>query len=73
MLDGSRGKWAWLVKVLDQWRVKRDEAVVKLSYSGEPLIEENLDEMSDKRLGFALARFVAEVRKGDGQQYRGKT
>ena len=47
VLDGSRRKWAWLVKVLYQWRVEKNEAVVKLSYSGEPLIEENLDEMSD--------------------------
>ena len=62
-----------MVKDLDQWRAERNEAVVKLSYRDEPLIEENLDEMFDKRLGFSLARFVAEVRKGDGQEYRGKT
>ena len=52
-----------MVKVFDEWRIERYEDVVKLSYSGETLIEENLNEMSDEQLDFALARFVAEVRK----------
>ena len=34
-----------------------------MSYSGEPLINENLDEMSEEQLDFVLARFIAEVRK----------
>ena len=29
--------------------------------------------MSDEMLDFTLARFVAEVRKEDGQEYPGKT
>lgn len=49
-----------MVKVFDQWRVERNEAVVKLSYSGEPLIDSRLNEMSDEQLDFALARFVAD-------------
>ena len=46
---------------------------MKEDYSGEPVIQENIDEMSDEMLDFALARFVAEVRKEDGQEYPGKT
>lgn len=49
MLNASRRKWARMEKVFDQWRVERNEAVVELSYSGEPLIGENLNEMSDEQ------------------------
>ena len=38
-----------------------------------PVIQEDIDEMSDEMLDFTLARFVAEVRKEDGQEYPGKT
>ena len=62
-----------VLKVFDQWMVERNEAVNKISYSGEPLINENLDEMSDEQLDFVLARFISEVRKEDGQEYPGKT
>ena len=44
-----------------------------MSYSGKPLIKENLDEMSDEQLDFALARFISEVRREDGEEYPGKT
>ena len=71
--DSSRRKWAWVLKVFDQWMVERNEAVNKISYSGEPLINENLDEISDEQLDFVLARFISEVRKEDGQEYPGKT
>ena len=71
--DSSRRKWAWVLKVFDQWMVERNKAVNEMSYSGEPLINENLDEMSEEQLDFVLARFIAEVRKEDGQEYPGKT
>ena len=58
---------------MDQISVERNGAVLKLSYNGEPLINENLDKMSDEQLDFVLARFIAEVRKEDGQEYPGKT
>ena len=48
--DSSRRKWAWVLKVFDQWMVERNDAVNKISYSSEPLINENLDEMSDEQL-----------------------
>ena len=67
--DSSRRKWAWVLKVFDQWMVERNKAVNEMSYSGEPLINENLDEMSEEQLDFVLARFIAEVRKEDGQEY----
>ena len=62
-----------MLKVFDQWRVERNEAVLKLSYNGEPSINENLDEMSDEQLDFVLAQFIAKVNKEDGQEYPGKT
>ena len=46
---------------------------MKQDYSGEPVIKPDIDEMSDEMLDFTLARFVAEVRKEDGQEYPGKT
>ena len=45
-------------------------AIVKVSYSGEPLIKENLDKMSDKQLGLA---FISEFRREDGEECPGKT
>ena len=70
--DASRRKWAWVLKIFDQWKDKRNEAIVKVSYSGEPLIQENLREMSDEQLDFALARFISKVRREDGEEYPGK-
>ena len=69
----SRRKWAWVLKVFEEWKKQRNEAVLKEDYSGQPVIQEDIDEMSDKMLDFTLARFVAEVRKEDGQEYPGKT
>ena len=46
---------------------------MKQDYSGEPVIQEDIDEMSDEMLDFTLARFVAEVRKEVGRDYPGKT
>ena len=53
----------------------KNEAVIKLSYSDTLVINNNLDEMSDKWLDFIfkLAQFIAEVRKEGGQEYPGKT
>ena len=45
---------------------------MKEDYSSESIIQEDLDEMSDEMLNFTLARFVAEVRKEDDQEYAGK-
>lgn len=53
--------------------IERNEAANQMSYSGEPFINENLDKMSDKQLDFVLARFIAEVREEDGQEYPEKT
>ena len=71
MSDASRRKWAWVLNVFEEWKKQRNEAVLK-DYSGEPVIQEDIDEMSDEMLDFTLARFVAEVRKEDGQEYPGK-
>ena len=65
---GAESLWS-----VDQISVERNEAGLKLSYNGEPLVNENLDEMSDEQLDFVLARFIAEVRKEDRQEYPEKT
>ena len=61
------------MKVFDEWKKQRNDAVLEQDYSGEPVIQQDIDEMSDEMLDFTLARFVAEVRKEDGQEYPGKT
>ena len=61
------------MKVFEEWKKQRNKAVLKEDYSGEPVIQEDIDDISDKMLDFTLARFVAEVRKEDGQEYPGKT
>ena len=50
---------------------RHEKAVLKVEYTGEPLLRNN--EMSDENLDFFLARFVAEVRKEYGGEYPGKT
>ena len=47
--------------------------MLKVEHSGEPVLNQRIDEMSDEDLDFFLARFVAEVRKEDGQEYPSKT
>ena len=59
------------MKVFEE-RKKRNEAGLKEDYGSESIIHEDIDEMSDEMLDLTLARFVAEVRKEDGQEYPGK-
>ena len=47
--------------------------MLKVENSGEPVLNQCIDEMSDEDLDFFVGRFVAEVRKEDGQEYPGKT
>ena len=62
------------MKVFEEWKTEqRNEAFLEQDYSGEPVIQEDINEMSDEMLDFTLARFVAEVRKEDGRDYPGKT
>ena len=70
--DASHRKWAWVLKVFEEWKKQKNEVVLKEDNSGESIIQEDIDEMSDEMLGFKLVRFVAEVRKEDGQEYPGK-
>ena len=72
--DASRRKWAWVLKVFEEWKTEqRNEAFLKQDCSGEPVIQEDIDEMSDEVLDCTLARFVAEVRMEDGRDSPGKT
>ena len=62
------------MKVFDEWRVERNEAVLKENYSGEPCINESVNEMSEEQLDFVLTRFISEfILRGDGREYPGKT
>ena len=70
--DASRRKCAWVLKVFEERKKQRNEAVLKEDYSSESIIQEDIDDMSDETLDFTLARFVAEARKEDGQEYPGK-
>ena len=71
--DASRRKWNWVLNIFEEWRETRNEAVLKVENSGEPVLNQRIDEMSDEDLDFFLGRFVAEVRKEDGQECPGKT
>ena len=71
--DASRRKWNWVLNIFEEWRETRNEAVLKVENSGGPVLNQRITEMSDEDLDFFLARFVAEVRKEDGQEYPGKT
>ena len=71
--DASRRKWNWVLNIFEEWRETRNEAVLKVENSGEPVLNQRIDEMSDEDLDFFLPWFVAEVRKEDGQEYPGKT
>ena len=77
--DASRRKRVWVFQVFGERKKQRNEAVLKSSVktasflcNNESIIQEDIDEMSDEMLDFTLARFVAEVRKEDGQEYPGK-
>jgi len=56
------------LRVFEERKKQRNEAVLKEDYSGKSIIQEYINEMSDEMLHFTLARFVAEVRKEDGQE-----
>jgi len=60
------------LRVFEERKKQRNEAVLKEDYSGKSIIQEYINEMSDEMLHFTLARFVAEVRKEDGQELPGK-
>ena len=53
--DSSRRKWAWVLKVFEDWKKQRNEAVLKQDYSGEVVIQQDIDEISDEMLDFTLA------------------
>ena len=42
--------------------------MLKVENSGEPVLNQRIDEMSDEDLDFFLGRFVAQVRKEDRQE-----
>ena len=71
--NASRTKWNRVLNIFEEWRETRNEAVLKIENSGEPVLTQRIEEMPDEDLDFFLARIVAEVRKEDRQEYPGKT
>ena len=61
------------MKVFDEWRVQRNEAVLKENYNGEPCINESVNEMSEEQLDFVLIRLISEIIREDGQENSEKT
>ena len=43
--DASRRKWAWALKVFEEWKKQRNEAFLKQDYSSEPVIQEDEREL----------------------------
>ena len=61
------------MKVFDEWRIERNEVMLKENYSGEPFTNESVNEISEEQLDFVLIRFISEVIREDLQEYQGKT
>ena len=47
--------------------------MLKENYSGEPVINEGVNEMSAEQPDFVLTRFISEVMREGGQEYPRKT
>ena len=73
ILDACSRKWTWAINVFEEWRNSRNAVVVREKTGGEPVLTKSLDAMSEQELDFFLARFIAEIRKQDGEEYPGKT
>jgi uncharacterized protein YggL (DUF469 family) len=71
--DNSRKKWFWVLRLYEEWCEQRNKTVLSDPYLGETVVNETLESMSDDELDEALAKFVSEVRKTDGEEYPGKT
>ena len=73
--EANRKKWLLVLRTFKEWRTRRNRAMSfdDEKYGDEPLINQNLDEMSDDKLDVYLARFITEVRRTDGAEYPGRT
>ena len=67
--NASLRKWDWALKTFEQWRADRNHSISNNSYSGEPLMNARLEDMSEDQLEFLLPSFHAEVRKVEGKEY----
>ena len=62
--DASRQKWAWVLKAFAMlWKKQRNEALLKQDYGGEPVIEEDIDEMSDELLAQVALKLLFRINK----------
>ena len=71
--DNSWRKWCWVLRVVEDWRKARNEAVLREPCLGQPVYHEPLSSMSDEELDDVLGKFVAEVRKEGQEEYPEKT
>ena len=51
--DASRRKWNWVLNIFEEWRETRNE-MLKVENSGEPVLNQRINEMSDEDLDFFL-------------------
>ena len=70
--DASRRKWNWVLNIFEEWRETRNKAVLKVGHSGEPVLNQRIDEMSDEDLDFFLGS-ICGWSEESGQEYPGKT
>ena len=62
--DASRQKWAWVLKAFAMlWKKQRNEALLKQDYGGEPVIEEDIDDMSDELLAQVALKLLFRINK----------
>ncbi|CAH3187774.1 unnamed protein product [Porites evermanni] len=62
--DASRRKWAWVLKVFAMpWKKHRNEALLKQDYDGDPVMEEDIDEMSDELLEQIALKLLFRINK----------
>ena len=40
--DASRRKWNWVLNIFEEWRETRNEAVLKVENSGEPVLNQRI-------------------------------
>ena len=62
--DASRRKWALVLEVFAMpWKKQRNEALLKQDYGGDPVIEEDIDEMSDELLAQIALKLLFRINK----------
>ena len=59
-------------KASDEWRVETNEVALKYNYSGEPLINESLSEMSEEQLDLSWHGLFLKSEEKTGKRILGR-